>query len=339
MAVEGEADLLDQPLFGKSRQCPPGNKLFATYILMADEWIGPRSIGLFGGQLAVSLDLVAVVLGAACGVAAAIAAAATSPRAHPPTSTSWLYDAMLSPFYERLVCMWPRAVHPNVITCIGGFWCGVSVLAMRNGCWGYACASYTAYHMCDNMDGKHARRTGQTSRLGHVLDHAIDGSLGVIATCTTCVSAIFDFSETLPFALSCGMCGFLACHAAEYASGVASLGTRYFSVDELFLACSIALGWRAWSDHSLVPCPRSAFCYVRFCWVGCGAYTTTTLLARYPKWLAAIGGFGIVCALSPWPWPVAVYLPLAAALLWLNASGHTQAGIASSQPALKKRLS
>ena len=34
---------------------------------------------------------------------------------------------------------------------------------------GWACTTFTLYHMCDNTDGKHARRTGKTSKFGCVL--------------------------------------------------------------------------------------------------------------------------------------------------------------------------
>jgi len=90
--------------------------------------------------------------------------------------SSLLYDLALSPFYDRLVQLWPLWVHPNAITCLGGAGAAASLLAMRRGSWVAACAAFTAYHMLDNMDGKQARRTGKSSRLGHVLDHALDGA-------------------------------------------------------------------------------------------------------------------------------------------------------------------
>merc|ERR1712113_554284 len=89
--------------------------------------------------------------------------------------TSLLYEHVLSPFYERLThALWSPRVHPNIITSLGGCCCAASLAAMDRGCWGWAFLCFTAYHMLDNMDGKHARRTHQTSRLGKVLDHAVD---------------------------------------------------------------------------------------------------------------------------------------------------------------------
>ena len=104
-----------------------------------------------------------------------------------PASSSWLYDRVLSPFYDRLAAkLWPTWLHPNQITLLGGA-CGVVCLvAMEHGWWRSACLAFTSYHACDNMDGKHARRTGKTSHFGHALDHAIDGTIGF-----ACINQIF----------------------------------------------------------------------------------------------------------------------------------------------------
>ena len=53
----------------------------------------------------------------------------------------------------------------------------LSVLAMQRDAWGWACVLFTLYHACDNTDGKHARRTGKSSKFGHVRAHAVDATL------------------------------------------------------------------------------------------------------------------------------------------------------------------
>ena len=58
---------------------------------------------------------------------------------------------------------------------------------MQRGAWGWACILFTCYHACDNTDGKHARRTGKSSKFGHVLDHAVDATAGV-----TAITLIFE---------------------------------------------------------------------------------------------------------------------------------------------------
>jgi phosphatidylglycerophosphate synthase len=97
-------------------------------------------------------------------------------------TNSYLYDSVLSPFYDWLApLIWPDWVHPNWITIIGGLGAGVSAYLVEHHHFGWACLFFTLYHMCDNMDGKHARRTKQTSKFGGILDHMIDGTLGNIA--------------------------------------------------------------------------------------------------------------------------------------------------------------
>ena len=89
--------------------------------------------------------------------------------------TSVLYDRVLSPMYDEVArVLWPTWLHPNYITLLGGVFCTLSVLAMQRDAWGWACVLFTLYHACDNTDGKHARRTGKSSKFGHVLDHAVD---------------------------------------------------------------------------------------------------------------------------------------------------------------------
>ena len=62
---------------------------------------------------------------------------------------------------------------------------------MQRGAWGWACILFTCYHACDNTDGKHARRTGKSSKFGHVLDHAVDATAGV-----TAITLIFEQVHT-----------------------------------------------------------------------------------------------------------------------------------------------
>ena len=49
--------------------------------------------------------------------------------------------------------------------------------------WPYIAAALflTAYVFCDNADGGHARRTGQTSPYGEFLDHGLDLGKGFVA--------------------------------------------------------------------------------------------------------------------------------------------------------------
>uniref|UniRef100_A0A7S4B4E4 CDP-diacylglycerol--inositol 3-phosphatidyltransferase n=2 Tax=Chrysotila carterae TaxID=13221 RepID=A0A7S4B4E4_CHRCT len=234
--------------------------------------------------------------------------------------TSILYDTVLSPFYDRLVVIWPANVHPNAITILGGCACSLSIIAMQSGRWGVACIAYTLYHMFDNMDGKHARRTRQTSRFGKLLDHAIDGSVGITAACQICCECLFNYPEAIHFALCCGMGTMLTCHLAEYVSGIATLGTRFFSADELFLICSLALAWRSLAGTSLMHLGDDSYWCVQWSWTG-GVAVMALLTVRSWTWLLGLAAFACVCMLASWPWPVVVYAPCFTVLLLSNSFG------------------
>jgi ethanolaminephosphotransferase len=248
-----------------------------------------------------------------------------------PAGTSVLYDHVLSPFYDRLALLiWPTWIHPNVITCLGGLSAACSLVGMGNEQWTLAFVAFTMYHMCDNMDGKHARRTNQSSMLGHVLDHALDGSVGVMASCRICCDHLFGFPSAVQFALCCGMTTLLTCHIAERCTGVATLGTRIFGADELFLTCSFALGYRACTGSPVLrlgPETDVWWPVVRNGWIAAiGILALTAVTPRQPLWLAFLAAFGLLCVHAPWPWPQAVVYALAlAALLISNARRAAQA--------------
>lgn len=75
----------------------------------------------------------------------------------------------------------PASVSPNAIT-----YCGIVCVLLAVLCallaptvsgllWYASALLLFLYCNFDNLDGAHARRTGQTSRLGEVLDHGLDG--------------------------------------------------------------------------------------------------------------------------------------------------------------------
>ncbi|MBS2014327.1 MAG: CDP-alcohol phosphatidyltransferase family protein [Deltaproteobacteria bacterium] len=97
--------------------------------------------------------------------------------------------SLLLPFYKRLVVepslrLVPRSVDPNHITHAGHVinLAGIATLiaagpALAKGAtWPLfvAIATLQIYNWCDNADGAHARRTGQSSALGELLDHGLD---------------------------------------------------------------------------------------------------------------------------------------------------------------------
>ncbi|CAB9499724.1 Choline/ethanolaminephosphotransferase [Seminavis robusta] len=173
-------------------------------------------------------------------------------------TTSYLYDYVLSPFYDWLAALiWPDWVHPNAITLIGGMFAVAASYFIQNnsGQSGWACLLFTMYHMCDNMDGKHARRTGQTSKFGGVLDHFVDGTMGNIAGFSSL--ALFGFGVTPDDtvfwqAIHGYYCLWLAPHVVAHFSGTLALGTKYISIDEGFITTSLVLFYAWVSEGDIV---------------------------------------------------------------------------------------
>ena len=94
--------------------------------------------------------------------------------------------SLLLPWYKKYVvepavAWFPRSLHPNTITHAGhllnlaGLLVVLAVGSPSGGA-AYAVAAVLlqAYNFCDNADGAHARRTGQSSALGELLDHGLD---------------------------------------------------------------------------------------------------------------------------------------------------------------------
>ena len=96
--------------------------------------------------------------------------------------------SILLPFYKRFVVepslgLVPRRVDPNAITHVGHLVNLAGAVALAIGVsrgvksgWLFAVAAITLqlYNWCDNADGAHARRTGQCSAMGELLDHGLD---------------------------------------------------------------------------------------------------------------------------------------------------------------------
>lgn len=95
-------------------------------------------------------------------------------------------DELLLDFYKKL--LWnriipriPAAITPNTLTILGQICAMLSVIATGAAVAGapifylVSALLLVTYLTFDNIDGAHARRTGQTSHLGEFLDHGLDG--------------------------------------------------------------------------------------------------------------------------------------------------------------------
>ena len=107
-------------------------------------------------------------------------------------------ESILRPYYQRwiwnpLLEIIPANWSPNSLTLLSTFCCGVSfllaaffnesALAML-----VAAVLVFAYVSLDNMDGAHARRTRQSSRLGEFLDHWLDTLNNGFVTLGACLA-------------------------------------------------------------------------------------------------------------------------------------------------------
>jgi phosphatidylserine synthase len=91
--------------------------------------------------------------------------------------------SILLPYYKRFILdpilpLIPKGLHPNWISLAGHFAClGALLLLFADPSgWRFVAAALLLqlYVFCDNADGGHARRTGQTSAGGELLDHGLD---------------------------------------------------------------------------------------------------------------------------------------------------------------------
>ena len=94
-------------------------------------------------------------------------------------------DNLLNPIWTWLTNLLPMWLAPNAVTMLGGLHCALSYFttwyyspnfATPLPDWVVFLSGYCtiAYYTLDCMDGKQARRTGQSSPLGQLFDHGFD---------------------------------------------------------------------------------------------------------------------------------------------------------------------
>lgn len=97
------------------------------------------------------------------------------------------YQVLWNPLVPKI----PDGIKPNTITIVGQIACVLAAacagLAVGGplGLYVVSAVLLLVYVTADNVDGPHARRTGQTSPLGEYLDHGLDGmASGAVLLCT-----------------------------------------------------------------------------------------------------------------------------------------------------------
>lgn len=106
-------------------------------------------------------------------------------------------EEMCKPVFGRVARVWPDSMHPNAITLIGGAFVILAYSATSRGAYGWGAVAHVAYVFADNTDGCHARRTGQSSALGHMLDHMIDGTVGCWMPWITLTQVLFHMEDSM----------------------------------------------------------------------------------------------------------------------------------------------
>jgi phosphatidylglycerophosphate synthase len=93
---------------------------------------------------------------------------------------SFTFDILSKYLFKPIAARLPARISPNALTLSGVFSCFLSALFVWLGVnvsplfYILTAAAIFWEFLADNLDGLHARRTGQTSRLGEFLDHWLD---------------------------------------------------------------------------------------------------------------------------------------------------------------------
>ena len=135
----------------------------------------------------------------------------STPSSYRVDDQELLLDFYKKLVWNRLVPRIPARITPNSLT-LTGLVCSLSAAAATFAAWKFAipwlyfvsAVLLFTYLTLDNVDGAHARRTGQTSHLGEFLDHGLDG---IASTCVLIIACIVLQMEGVLFASLCALAG------------------------------------------------------------------------------------------------------------------------------------
>jgi len=132
-------------------------------------------------------------------------------------------DYMMEPFWVACTKCVPPWISPNAVSLFGGV-CGLlsavcSVIASVFNVWELnICAAICifVYMTADAIDGKHARRTGQASPMGALVDHGVDAFIAFTTGVSMCITVYAELTTIT----MCAFCGF---HTVWYVAQWAEL--------------------------------------------------------------------------------------------------------------------
>ena len=150
----------------------------------------------------------------------------TSKKAYTVEDRELLLGVYKRLLWDHLVPLIPDRIKPNSITLFGQLCAIIGVLtagyaSMNAGhayLYGISAFAWLTYLTADNVDGPHARRTGQTSVLGEFLDHGLDGFANGAILLTTCFVLQIQGLWMVLF-LALGAVGFVVTFWEQYRTG------------------------------------------------------------------------------------------------------------------------
>ncbi|MEX2666461.1 CDP-alcohol phosphatidyltransferase family protein [Candidatus Uabimicrobium amorphum] len=116
--------------------------------------------------------------------------------------------------WKPIVQCLPAKLKPNTITIFGFFCMILSGISVWLTFYGYdigflaAVLFLFAYTACDNVDGMHARATGQSSRLGEFLDHWLDSFSCIVVNMAMAIVLGLHGSILIVYCISIGIAFF-----------------------------------------------------------------------------------------------------------------------------------
>lgn len=145
--------------------------------------------------------------------------------------TSYSYVYFHSPVAETVAKIMPRRIAPNVIT----FVAAMCLLLPHLHAWFYYTSGFEAsvnpwhplivgvlyflYITLDNVDGKHARNTGQQGPMGQIFDHGFDTLTLPLSTLTLCLYTQSGNNIQSHLSIFIALTGFFTFNLKEYYVG------------------------------------------------------------------------------------------------------------------------
>ncbi|PVU97851.1 hypothetical protein BB561_000243 [Smittium simulii] len=158
---------------------------------------------------------------------------------------------ILAGYWEYVVSFVPLWLAPNMVTLIGLFHVLAAYILiviyspdLSNNAPGWVYITqgifFWIYGTLDAIDGKQARRTGQSGPLGELFDHGCDSLTVPIGLMLQCICFGFGSSWKTLFFMSTGLINFYVSTVEEYHTGILYLGYISGAVEGiLFLAVSL----------------------------------------------------------------------------------------------------